>query len=61
MKVYQSALFARKVKKFAPNEKAGLDKEIGKIFDGSSAGEEKKGDLKGVFVSKLKIGKAMYL
>ena len=50
MKVYQSALFARKVKKFTLNEKAGLDKEIKKIIDGNSAGEEQKGDLKGVFV-----------
>lgn len=61
MKVYQSALFARKVKKFTLNEKAGLDKEIKKIIDGNSAGEEKKGDLKGVFVSKFKIGTALYL
>ncbi len=45
----------------ALNEKAGLDKEIKKIIDGNSACEEKKGDLKGVFVSKFKIGTALYL
>jgi len=61
MKIYQSALFARKVKKFTPNEKSGLDNVIKNIIDGGSAGDEKKGDLKGVFVIKFKIGTALYL
>ncbi len=61
MKIYQSASFRKKVKKFNKNEKSGLDNEIIKIIRDTSIGIEKKGDLKGVFVHKFKIKTALYL
>jgi len=61
MKVYQSRLFARKVKKFSKNQKAELDSAIRNIISGKVKGNEKRGDLKTVIVLKFKIGKALYL
>ena len=42
-------------------EKDLLDQEIRNIADNPSIGEEKKGDLKGIFVHKFKIKTAEYL
>ena len=42
-------------------EKDILDKEIHKIAEDPAAGEEKKGDLRGVFVYKFKIKTTQYL
>ena len=42
-------------------EKDILDKEINKIVEDSGIGEEKKGDLRGVFVYKFKIKTTQYL
>lgn len=61
MKIYQSGLFKRRVKKFKKNEKLILDNEIRKIIQNPSVGTEKKGDLKGVFIHKFKIKRAPYL
>ena len=61
MKIVQSPLFARTVKKFHKNQKFALDKEIHKIVENPGIGEEKKGDLKGIYVHKFKIGAALYL
>ncbi|GBD99078.1 hypothetical protein BMS3Abin07_01110 [bacterium BMS3Abin07] len=61
MKIYQSGLFARKVKKFNKNQKTTLDNEIKKIAQDPTVGTEKKGDLRGVFVHKFKIRTALYL
>ncbi len=61
MKVLQSPLFARTVKKFHKNQKLSLDEEIKKIVENQDIGEEKKGDLKGIYVHKFKIGTALYL
>ena len=61
MKIYQSGLFERKVKKFNKNEKSSLDNEIKQIIQDPSVGIEKKGDLKGVFIHKFKIKTALYL
>jgi mRNA-degrading endonuclease YafQ of YafQ-DinJ toxin-antitoxin module len=61
MKIYQSGLFERKVKKFNKNEKSSLDNEIKQIIRDPSVGIEKKGDLKGVFIHKFKIKTALYL
>ncbi len=54
MKIYQSRLFEKKVKKMTKAEKEALDREIRNIAENPSIGEEKKGDLKGVFVHKFK-------
>ena len=61
MRIYQSGVFAQKVKKLSRQEKEILDRELRKIAGDISIGEEKKGDLGGVFVHKLKIRTAQYL
>ena len=61
MKVFQSGSFAKKVKKLKKPEKLELDAEIGKIVRNPSLGSEKKGDLKGVFVHKFKLGAMLHL
>jgi mRNA interferase RelE/StbE len=61
MKIYQSLSFARKIKKLTPKEKVELDNEIRKIIQNPSIGQEKKGDLKGIFVHKFKIKTTQFL
>ena len=61
MKIIQSPLFARTVKKFHKNEKEILDIEIHNILDNPLIGQEKKGDLKKIFVYKFKIKDKQYL
>jgi len=61
MKIIQSRSFERKVKKFTKPQKKKLDNEIRKIIDNPSIGNEKKGDLRGVFVHKFKIHTLQYL
>ena len=55
MKVLQSRSFEQRVKKFNPQEKTTLDKVIRKLLENLSIGEEKKGDLRGVFVYKFNL------
>lgn len=61
MNIYQSRSFEKKVKKMSKSEKDTLDREIKKIAESPSIGEEKKGDLKGVFVHKFKLKTTLYL
>jgi len=61
MKIYQSRLFEKKVKKMSKAEKDSLDQEIRKIAGNPNIGEEKKGDLREIFVHKLKLKNAQYL
>ena len=61
MKVYQSRSFEKKVKRFSSTEKTVLDQEIKKIMQDPSLGEEKKGDLRGIYVHKFKIKAIQYL
>ncbi len=61
MKIYQSRSFEKKTKRMHKREKDVLDQEIRNIADNPSIGEEKKGDLKGIFVHKFKIKTAKYL
>ena len=61
MKIYQSRTFGNKIKKFARQEKEILDDEIKKIAKNPLVGEEKKGDLRGVYVYKFKIKSIQYL
>ncbi len=61
MKIYQSRSFEKKVKKFGKKEKTALDNELKKIIQEPSTGEEKKGDLRGIFVHKFKIQSQLYL
>jgi mRNA interferase RelE/StbE len=61
MKIYQSRTFENKVKKFSKQGKKILDDEIKKIAANPLVGEEKKGDLRGVYVYKFKIKSVQYL
>ena len=61
MKIYQSKSFEKKIKKMSKSEKDSLDHEIRKIAVEPNIGEEKKGDLRGVFVHKFKLKTIQYL
>ncbi|MEK6653781.1 MAG: type II toxin-antitoxin system RelE/ParE family toxin [Thermodesulfobacteriota bacterium] len=61
MRIYQSRSFEKKVKKMSKPEKDSLDREIRRIAEDPSLGEEKKGDLRGVFVHKFKFKTTQYL
>ena len=61
MRVIQSPSFARRIKKFKTVQKEQLDSQIRLIIDNPKIGEEKKGDLKSVFVQKFKIDNIEYL
>jgi len=61
MKVIQSPSFAKRIKKFKKSHKEQLDHQIRLIIDNSQIGDEKKGDLKGVYVQKFKIDNLQYL
>ncbi len=61
MKVIQSRIFSRKVKNLHKQDKLALDIQVRKIIQNPSIGDEKKGDLKGIFVHKFKLGSTQYL
>ena len=61
MFIVQSTSFEKKVRKFAKREKRILDNQIRKILADPAIGQEKKGDLRGVFVHKFKIHATQYL
>ncbi len=61
MKIYQSRSFEKKIKKMSKPEKDALDREVKKIAENPSVGEEKKGDLRGIFVHKFKLKTIQYL
>ena len=61
MKIYQSRIFAQKVKKLTKAHKASLDEEIKIIVHDPEIGTEERGDLRGIFVHKFKIKALQYL
>ena len=61
MKICQSRSFENKVKKLSKQEKELLDDEVRKIAGNPLIGEEKKGDLRGIYVHKFKIKSLQYL
>jgi len=61
MKIFQSRSFEKKAKRMHKREKEILDREIRSIANNPSIGDEKKGDLKGIFVHKFKMKTAEYL
>lgn len=61
MKVIQSRSFEKKVKRFRKQDKKILDKQVHKILDNPGIGQEKKGDLRGVFIHKFNIQTIQYL
>jgi len=54
VKVFQTNLFSKKIKKLSKKQKLDLDIAVEKIVSDPMIGEEKKGDLIGVFVYKFK-------
>ena len=61
MRILQSRSFERYVRRFNKRQKAVLDTEIRKISGNPEIGQQKKGDLKGVYVHKFKVQGAQYL
>ena len=61
MKIIQSPLFYRTVKKFKKNEKKILDNQIKRIVDNPNIGVQKSGALKEIFVHKFKVKTLQYL
>lgn len=61
MRIYQSRSFEKKIKKMSKTEKESLDREIKRIAENPSIGEEKKGDLRGIFMHKFKLKTTQYL
>ncbi|MCK4698892.1 MAG: type II toxin-antitoxin system RelE/ParE family toxin [Bacteroidales bacterium] len=61
MRVLQSRSFAKKTKRFTKKQKTILDKQIKSIINNPDIGQEKKGNLRGVFVHKFKIESIQYL
>lgn len=61
MRIFQSSSFEKKVKRMSKSEKDALDREVKRIAEDSSLGEEKKGDLKDVFIHKFKLKTTRYL
>lgn len=61
MQILQSGSFKKKTRRFRKQEKRILDNQIRKILIDPTIGQEKKGDLRGVFVHKFKIHATQYL
>lgn len=61
MQVIQSPLFLKKVKKLHKKQKVELDKQVRLIIQKPNIGQQKKGDLKKIFVHKFKVNKVQYL
>jgi len=61
MKVIQSRVFERKVKKLSKPQKVQLDEAVRDILSDPYIGEQKKGDLKIIFIYKFHIGNTLFL
>jgi mRNA interferase RelE/StbE len=61
MKVVQSRLFAKRAKRFRKQGKQVLDQQVRAILDNPEIGQEKRGELRGVFVHKFKMHTTQYL
>lgn len=61
MKVIQSGIFRKKVKKPSHQEKLQLDEVIRKLLINPLIGEEKKGDLQYIYVYKFPLNKKTWL
>ena len=61
MTVLQSASFKKRVRRFHKQDKRALDTQIRKILKDPTVGQEKRGDLRGIFVHKFKMHATQYL
>jgi len=57
----QTKTFSKSVKKLHKNQKIELDKAVRSILEKPESGEQKKGDLAGVYIHKCKISHQLYL
>ena len=57
MKVVASPQFLKKIRKFTRQERITTEAQIQQILKNPEIGEEKKQDLKGVFVHKFKLAR----
>ncbi len=60
-KVLQTRTFANNKKKLNKNQIKELDRVVREILENPEVGEQKKGDLQGVYVYKCKITKKLFL
>ena len=60
-RVYQTRTFAKNKKKLHKKQISELDAIVANILDDPEIGEQKKGDLQGVYVYKCKITKQLFL
>ena len=61
MRIIQSRSFEQKVKKLSSSDKTELDNAVREVLAKPDIGEQKKGDLRTVFVYKFRIQKTLYL
>ena len=61
MRIIQSRTFEKRVRRFRKQEKTILDRQVRRIAKDPSVGQEKRGELRGVFVHKFKIHATQYL
>ena len=61
MRIIQSRMFEKRVRRFRKQEKQLLDQQVKKIVKSPSVGQEKRGELRGIFVHKFKIHATQYL
>lgn len=54
IKIFQTNLFSKKIKKLSKKQKDDLDKAVKEIVANPQIGQEKRGDLLGVYVHKFK-------
>jgi len=59
--VIQSPSFTRKIKKLHKDQKEVLDNQIRLIINNPEIGQEKKGDLQGIYIHKFKMKDTQYL
>ena len=61
MRIIQSRTFEKRVRRLRKQEKTILDRQVRRIVKDPSVGQEKRGDLRGIFVHKFKIHATQYL
>ena len=61
MRIIQSRTFEKRVRRFRKQEKRILDQQVKSIVKNPSVGQEKRGELRGIFVHKFKIHSTQYL
>jgi mRNA-degrading endonuclease RelE of RelBE toxin-antitoxin system len=61
MRIIQSRSFEKRVRRFRKQEKKILDQQVRKIAKDPRIGQEKRGELRGVFIHKFKVHATQYL